>query len=164
MASLFSRQSVANRLSLLAAFGIAFGHIEAVVVVYIRRLLGWVPLPADITAEDLLVVPPWLIHTEQTREAATIIVIVALTVLVGRNFLEKLATFLFTFGVWDITYYIALKAMIRWPESFSTLDCLFLIPEPWIAPVWLPLISSLGMVLMGTGVMIAIDRRSASKH
>jgi hypothetical protein len=147
----------------LTAFGIAFGHIEAVVVVYIRRIMDWVPLPANLTADDLARVPNWLIHTEQTREAATIILLLALATLVGRNFLEKLATFLFAFGVWDLTYYGALWAMIRWPESFTTQDCLFLIPQPWLAPVWIPMAASLGMIAVAVGIMVAIARRSASR-
>ena len=158
-----SGRSLLSRLLLLAAFGIAFGHIEAVVVVYIRRIMDWVPLPSDITADDLAQVPNWLIHTEQTREAATIVLLLALATLVGRNFLERLATFLFAFGAWDLTYYAALKAMIRWPESFTTTDCLFLIPQPWIAPVWIPIVCSLGMVLVATAILLAIDRRSASQ-
>lgn len=152
-----ARRLVLHRLLLLGAFGVAFGHIEAVVVVYIRRIMDWVPLPADITADDLSQVPAWLIHTEQTREAATIILLLAFATLVGRNFLEKVATFLAAFGVWDVTYYVALKLMIGWPESLGTLDCLFLIPQPWIAPVWLPVLCSLGMIVVGAGVMYAIE-------
>jgi len=150
-----------GRLLLLTAFGVAFGHIEAVVVVYIRRIMDWVPLPTDITAQDVAELPNWLIHTEQTREAATIIVLLAVATLVGRNFLERLATFLFAFGVWDLTYYGALKAMIRWPESFTTQDCLFLIPNPWLAPVWIPMVCALGMVAVAVGIMAAIESRSA---
>ncbi|MBM3477023.1 MAG: hypothetical protein FJX75_27460 [Armatimonadetes bacterium] len=158
-----ARRSLLSRLLLLTAFGIAFGHIEAVVVVYIRRIMDWVPLPADIGAEDVGRIPNWLIHTEQTREAATIIVLLALATLVGRNFLERLATFLFAFGVWDLTYYGALKVMIRWPESFATQDCLFLIPSPWLAPVWIPMVASVGMIAVAVGIMAAIERRSASR-
>jgi len=157
------RHSLLGRLLALAALGIAFGHIEAVVVVYIRRIMDWVPLPADLTAESIAEIPNWLIHTEQTREAATLVLLLALATLVGRNFLEKLATFLFAFGVWDLTYYAALKAMIRWPESLATSDCLFLIPEPWIAPVWLPMVCSLGMIGVAIGLFVAIDRRSAAR-
>jgi len=157
------KRSLLPRLLLLTAFGIAFGHIEAVVVVYIRRIMDWVPLPADIGAGDLAKLPNWLIHTEQTRETATIIVLLALAALVGRNFLEKLATFLFAFGLWDATYYVALRAMIGWPESFTTQDCLFLIPDPWLAPVWLPIVCSLGMMAVGIAIMVAVERRSAAR-
>lgn len=157
------RRSLLPRLLALAAFGVAFGHIEAVVVVYIRRIMDWAPLPADLTAESVAELPNWLVHTEQTREAATLVLLLALATLVGRNFLEKLATFLFAFGVWDLTYYAALKVMIRWPESLMTGDCLFLIPEPWIAPVWLPIVCSSGMIGIAIGLFVAIDRRAAAR-
>jgi len=156
-------RSLLGRLFLLAAFGVAFGHIEAVVVVYIRRVLGWVSLPTDIRAEDVAQMPGWLLHTEQTREAATIILLLAVAALVGRNFLEKLATFLFTFGVWDLTYYAALWAMIRWPESLRTTDCLFLMPQPWIAPVWIPMAISLGLVVVGVGTMLAVTGYTSAR-
>jgi hypothetical protein len=157
---LFSRFLV-RRLVLLAAFGIGFGHIEAVVVVYIRRALDWVPLPADTSPDDLASVPGWLIHTEQTREVAAVIVLLALGWLVGRNVLERVATFLFVFGVWGIVRYIALRAMIDWPESLRTMDCLWLIPHPWYAPVWTPILCSLGMIVVAVGMMLAIDQHVA---
>lgn len=155
------RRPLLGKLLLLSAFGIAFGHIEAVVVVYIRRYLEWVPLPVDIGPEELAKVPGWLIVTEQTREAATIILLLALAALAGRIVLEKLAVFLFAFGVWDIVYYISLRVMIGWPESLATRDCLFLIPKPWFAPVWLPLVCATGMVVAGTLIMRTIEGYSA---
>ena len=163
MALRYTRRPLLARILLLTAFGVAFGHIEAVVVVYIRRVLGWVPLPTDIGADSVAQMPGWLIHTEQTREAATIIVLLAVAALVGRNFLEKLATFLFTFGTWDLTYYGALWAMIRWPETLRTSDCLFLIPQPWVAPVWIPMAVSLGLIAIGVGIMLAVQGWSAAR-
>jgi hypothetical protein len=105
--------------------------------------------------------PNWLLHTEQTREVATIIVLLALATLVGRNFLERVATFLLAFGVSDIAYYVALKAMAGWPESFTTMDCLLLIPHPWLAPVWIPLACAAGMVAVAMGTLYAIEAHSA---
>ena len=150
------------KLALLAALGIALGHIEAVVVVYIRRVLGWVPLPVDIGAADLARVPGWLIHTEQTREVATIVLLFALACLVGRNVVEKIAVFLLAFGTWDIAYYAALRAMIGWPESLRTQDCLFLIPRPWLAPVWLPILCSLGMIALAVAIMLGVEHYTAN--
>ncbi len=135
-----------NLLATLTAFGIAMGYLEAVVVVYIRKILGIVPAPEQLNAEAIAQVPDWLISTEQTREAATIIMLVALALLAGRTRVQKLAVFLFAFGVWDIFYYVGLKALINWPASLTTMDCLFLIPQPWYAPVWLPIVISLGMI------------------
>ena len=138
-----------NRLALLSAFAIAMGYLEAVVVVYIRKILDIVPTPEEFTAQTLEQVPQWLISSEQSREAATIIMLIALAWLVGRTGGQKLAVFLFTFGIWDIFSYVSLKALIDWPASLATWDCLFLIPQPWYAPVWLPVVISLGMITVG---------------
>ncbi|HJN16773.1 MAG TPA: hypothetical protein QGH10_14810 [Armatimonadota bacterium] len=155
------RRTLAGRLVWLTAIGIAFGHIEAACVVYIRHFMDWVPLPGDLGPEMLAELPGWLIVTEQTREMATILMLLAVAALVGRNPLEKIATFLFAFGVWDIVYYIALRVMIGWPESLATMDCLFLIPKAWFAPVWIPMCAALVMVAIGAVMMASIEKYSA---
>jgi hypothetical protein len=161
MALRVQRRPLLGRVMLLATFGIAFGHIEAVVVVYIRRVLGWVPLPDDIGADALARVPGWLIHTEQTREAATVILLVAFAMLAGRIAMERLAAFLFALGACDLTYYASLRAMIGWPQSLGAQDCLFVIPRPWLAPVWLPMLIALGMIAVAVAILLAIERTSA---
>ena len=138
-----------NLLALLSAFAIAMGYLEAVVVIYIRKILDIVPAADHLTTQTLAQAPDWLVSTEQTREAATIIMLVTLASLVGRTAAQKLGVFLFAFGIWDIFYYISLKALINWPPSLATQDCLFLIPQPWYAPVWLPVLISLGMIALG---------------
>ena len=55
---------------------------------------------------------------------------------------SRLAVFLWAFAIWDISYYVSLWATIRWPQSVQDGDVLFLIPEPWFAPVWFPLLVS----------------------
>jgi hypothetical protein len=47
------------------------------------------------------------------------------------------------FAFWDIFYYACLWLVIRWPPSLLTDDVLFLVPTPWIAPVWFPILVSL---------------------
>ncbi len=125
------------------------GYLEAVVVVYIRRILGIVPTPEQLDAHIIAQVPDWLLGVERTREAATIIMLVAFAVLVGRGFWQRLAVFAIAFGLWDIFYYVSLKALIDWPASLATTDCLFLIPRPWYGPVWLPIAISCGLVALG---------------
>jgi hypothetical protein len=122
----------------LTLFAVAMGHLEAVVVVYIRHIMGIVPPPEHLDANIYAQVPHWIIVSEQGREAATIVMLVTLALLAGRSRLERVATFLFAFGVWDIWYYVALKLLLDWPASLQTLDLLFLIPKAWFAPVWLP--------------------------
>ena len=135
------------------------GYLEAVVVVYIRRIIDIVPTPQNLAPQAIAQGPDWLISTEQTREAATIVMLVALALLAGRTRVQKLAVFLFTFGVWDIFYYVSLKALIDWPASLATMDCLFLIPQPWYAPVWVPVVISLGMIAVALGLFAAGSRQ-----
>ncbi len=141
------RSALPARLAALTAFAIAMGHLEAVVVVYIRHILGIVPTPEHLDRAVYEQVPHWIVASEQGREAATIIMLVTLAVLAGRRPLEKLAVFLYAFAVWDIFYYVSLKVLIVWPASLQTMDLLFLIPTAWFAPVWLPVSISALMIV-----------------
>jgi len=49
--------------------------------------------------------------------------------------------------------------LIRWPESLKTLDVLFLIPVPWVGPVWLPVTVSAAMVVCGVWLMMGAPQR-----
>jgi hypothetical protein len=90
-----------------------------------------------------------------TREAATIVMLVALALLVGETWGEKVIVFLWTFAFWDLFYYLSLYLVIRWPPKLTTTDVLFLIPRPWIAPVWLPIgISSITILVIAIGYLL----------
>lgn len=142
-----------NRIITLAAFAVAMGYMEAVIVVYIRHLGGMVPLPPEAVdyRKFLSQLPPFLLPTEQTREAATLIMLLTLALLVGRRLRERVCVFLLAFGIWDIFYYLGLKALLNWPPRLTTTDVLFLIPRPWFAPVWLPLAASALMIVLALG-------------
>lgn len=73
--------------------------------------------------------------------------LISIGILAGRNKHEKFAWFMYTFGVWDIVYYVGLKLMIDWPESLMTWDLLFLIPAPWGGPVITPVLVSSGLIV-----------------
>ena len=49
--------------------------------------------------------------------------------------------------MWDIGYYAFLRAVIGWPGSLKTPDVLFLIPGPWVAPVFVPVAISAVMIV-----------------
>ncbi|MFN3876453.1 MAG: hypothetical protein ACK4L7_11140, partial [Flavobacteriales bacterium] len=86
--------------------------------------------------------------TEVWREAATLLMLLAPAALVARSALERFAWFCYGFGVWDIFYYVWLKALIGWPGSLLSPDLLFLIPVPWVGPVWAPCAVSLGLIAL----------------
>ena len=122
---------------LLAIFGIAMAHLEGVVVVYLRKIFG---VTNSQTNNDLLKnFSKQYIFIEQTREVATIVMLVIIAILVGITWLDKIIVFLWTFAFWDLFYYLSLYILIKWPSKLTTIDVLFLIPRPWIAPVWVPI-------------------------
>ena len=131
------------QLIFLAVFGIAMGFLESAVVIYLRELYypeGFAfPLKAMILDK---------LSIEYLREIATLVMLVALSTVAGRNLPESAAFFLFSFGIWDIFYYVWLKILLDWPPSLFTWDILFLIPVVWIGPVLAPLFCSLTMILI----------------
>ena len=140
-------------------FGVAFGFVEAVVVVYLRSASGLLPASFGTLAQAinhsggvqpvsqvLGALPESLVGIERLREAATIVMLLSVAILGAKNALGRVALFLWTFATWDIAYYAGLWLTLRWPASLGELDVLFLIPQPWISQVWFPLaVSALTM-------------------
>jgi hypothetical protein len=142
-----------NRLILLAIFGIAMAHLEGVVVVYLRKVLGISDL--DSNKESIEKLSSRYLNIEKSREAATIIMLIVIAYLAGVTWIERGVFFLWTFAFWDLFYYISLYILIKWPPTFSTTDVLFLIPIPWIAPVWFPIvISSITIITIAILILI----------
>ncbi len=136
-----------EKFSLLALFGIAMAHLEGVVVVYLRKALGIIE--SESNRASLKKFSKRYIFIERTREVATILMLVILALLVGETWLEKIVVFFWTFAFWDLFYYLSLYLLIKWPPNLNTIDVLFLIPRPWIAPVWVPIgISSITMIII----------------
>ncbi len=137
-------------------YAVAMAAVEAAVVVYLRALH---PVDAPVAAL-LAVIPDRLIAIEVGREAATLVMLVAVAVLAGRDRWERFLYFSLTFGLWDICYYVWLWVFIGWPPSLLTWDVLFLIPVPWLAPVLAPLIVSVCLVA-GSAWLLARRERGA---
>jgi len=142
---------------LVATLAIAFGYIEAAVVVYLRQIFhpgGFafplVSFPLTAESRNLLLV-------EVGREAATIILIFAAAILSGRNRQQRVAYFMTIFAVWDIFYYVWLKVLLGWPASIMDWDVFFLIPVPWAGPVLAPVLVSLALLIFA-GLIIYRDR------
>ena len=143
------------KLSLLALFGIAMAHLEGVVVVYLRKALGM--LDSESNRESLEKIAPSYLKIEMTREAATIIMLVVIAYLVGSTWIERGVFFLWTFAFWDLFYYLSLYILIKWPPTLRTIDVLFLIPKPWIAPVWFPIgVSSFTIVVIAISYLLRV--------
>ncbi len=137
-----------SRLVWLAFFAVAMGFLEGIVVIYLREL--YYPQGFDF---PLKLMSPELVSIEWIREITTLIMLAAVGIIAGRNNLQRLLYFLFTFGVWDIFYYVALKLLIGWPASLLSWDLLFLIPWSWLGPVIAPVINSLTMIFMAVFII-----------
>ncbi len=133
-----------RRLAGLAVYGVAMAFVEAAVVVYLRELYPASRFSGEVPFS------PLVYRTELLREAATIVMLLAVAYLAFDRLRTRAIGFFWVFAVWDLFYYIFLKVLLGWPPSFATLDVLFLIPIPWIAPVWVPLLVwSVALVISG---------------
>ena len=126
----------------IAAFALAFGFVEAAVVVYLHTAEGILPALDGAQAQSLNQFPPALLKIEIAREAATMLMLVSTAWLAAPKLRERWASFLWAFAIWDITYYAGLWVLVGWPASLKEIDVLFLIPVPWVAQVWYPLLVS----------------------
>ncbi len=127
-----------KRLLVTALFAIAFGFVEAAVVVYLRAATGLWPGPPA----KAVTLPAALLRIECLREAATIIMLGVIAFFAGQRAKEKFISFLWIFALWDFSYYIWLRLTIGWPTSLLNTDVLFLIPVLWVAQVWFPMLVS----------------------
>ena len=137
---------ITKRFLWISIYAIAMALFEAVVVVYIRGLL-------HIT-NDHVVLGPY-VTMELWREAATLVMLVAVGWLAGRRPLERLVYGLFAFGLWDIWYYIWLKVWLDWPQTLFDWDTLFLLPLTWWGPVLSPVLIA---VLICASAVLAMVR------
>jgi len=135
----------------MSVFFISMAFLESAVVVYLRAL--YYPGGFDF---PLVPMSRTMVTTEVWREAATLIMLLVPGALVARSVLERFAWFCFGFGVWDIFYYVWLKVLLDWPSSLASRDLLFLIPVPWVGPVWAPCVVSLGLI--GLAVVLLYGR------
>lgn len=122
-------------------FAIAMGLLECAVVVYLRKLsfpegFGF---PLRSIGHNLAQVELW-------REVATIVMLIAIGWIAGENRNTRFGWFIYAFAIWDIFYYVFLKAFLNWPESVFTWDVLFLLPVIWVGPVWAPVLLSCLMI------------------
>lgn len=142
-------------LLVVTIFSMAMGLLESAVVIYLREIL----YPEGF-GFPLSPIQPDLMLTELLREAATLIMLLSIGFLAGRNASERFAWLLYAFAIWDIFYYVFLWLLIGWPESLMTYDVLFLLPTTWIGPVVAPVIVSLTMIALALLILV-VNRQNA---
>lgn len=124
-------------------FAISMGIFEGAVVVYIRALYypGGFDFPLKLMSNQIAM-------TELIREFASLIMLLSVGIIAGKNLAQRFAWFIYSFAVWDIVYYLFLYLILQWPESFFTWDILFLLPVTWTGPVIAPIIISILMIIL----------------
>ena len=138
---------------LVLIFSIAMGLLETIVVVYLRKIFypAGFKFPLEFIPNDIL-------QVEILRELCTLVMLISIALIAGKNKLQVFSYFLLSFAIWDITYYVGLKIILNWPVSLFTWDILFLIPIPWIGPVVAPVISSLSMIILSISLLLINER------
>jgi hypothetical protein len=137
----------------LSIYAIAMALLEAVVVVYIRH--GMLQVSYDqVSLTRYMSMEIW-------REVGTLVMLVAVGWLAGRRGVERWAYGLFTFGMWDIWYYIWLKVLIDWPTTLLDWDILFLIPLRWWGPVLSPVLIAALICLAAVLAMVRLIQGKA---
>ncbi len=144
--------SLRSRLVWLVVFGVAFGYLEAAVVVYLRELY----YPAGF-GFPLAIPEPRVLLVELGRELATLVMIWGVAMLAGRSGWVRFGAFCILFGVWDIVFYLVLYFVLGWPESLMTWDVLFLVPLAWAGPVLTPVLVAVGLVVAGGMMMSRVE-------
>jgi hypothetical protein len=157
----------------LALFAIAFGYVEAAVVAYLRSM--YAPLRAHYYPGSASELFPLLslaqlralgpehvarLKIELGRELATLFMLAGAAAAATRKPQEWVAAFVLCFGIWDLSFYAFLKLLLGWPASLATWDILFLLPAPWVGPVWAPVVVSASMI--GAGIL-ALWRESVGR-
>lgn len=144
---------------LVVTFAIAMAWVESASVYYLRVLVDRV----DPYQPNPLPMRGVLGGVELVREAATLVMLLAVGALAGRTWRTRLGYAAIAFGVWDIGYYVFLKGMSGWPATLFDWDILFLLPLPWWGPVIAPVCIALLMILWGTLATQRPDWRPAAR-
>jgi hypothetical protein len=144
----------------VAIFAVAFAWVESAVVVYLRKIYfdGVFSFPLVVVWEEGKHVIDPLIKIEFGREIATLIMLLAVGWVAGRNKFQRFCFFMIAFGIWDIFYYIWLYVMVGWPESLMTWDLLFYVPLPWVGPVITPVLIAAAMIVAGLLIIYYQER------
>lgn len=124
-------------------FAITMGIFEGAIVVYLRALY----YPEGFNF-PLIPLDNYIAITELIRELASLIMLLSVGIIAGKNFSQRFAWFIYSFAVWDIIYYIFLWLILAWPESLLTWDILFLLPLIWTGPVLTPVLISMLMITL----------------
>jgi hypothetical protein len=161
-------RSLKTKLISLILFAVAFGYLEAAVVIYLRAI--YEPIRAElypdrpagalfpaITLDDLKS-RGWeserRLYVELGRELSTLVMLATVAWVACRSGREWIALFALMFGVWDVFFYLFLYLLIGWPASLGEWDMLFLLPVIWSGPVIAPVLVSVALIVGGVWIVV----------
>lgn len=144
-------------------FAASFGYAEAALVVYLRRLMGegdgldyrqifalkHLAFSSSSIAQDMA--RHGFLTLERSREIATLLLLAGAAWGGGRSTRERWAIFLYTFALWDETYYLFLMPWTGFPRSLMSTDLYFLVPWAWYGPVWFPVLVVMPVLMVCAG-------------
>ena len=141
----------------LTLFAAAFALVEAAVVIYLRKLLQ-----VEGSNINLFYIPQEIYFIETAREVATLVLLLSVGFLAGQRPMGRFGSFIIAFGIWDILYYVWLATFHNWPKSLLDWDLLFLVPQPWMAPILAPVLVSVGLVFCGYWLLMREEKEKAT--
>jgi hypothetical protein len=94
------------------------GMVESAVVIYLRELYypGGFKFPVQPTSTTVAI-------TEVIREIATMIMLLAIGMLAGKSKTGRFAWFIYSFAIWDISYYNPFNTQLN-ISSIHSIQCL----------------------------------------
>lgn len=144
--------SLKKTLTWVILFSLAMSFMESAVVIYLREL--YYKTGFDFPLKEM---PAFIGKVEFFREAGTIIMLVGIGIIAGKTSLQRFAYFVLAFAVWDVFYYVFLYVCLGWPQSLVTWDILFLIPVPWVGPVWAPCLLCVLMIIGALHIILRTE-------
>ncbi len=143
-----------RRIMAVTAYSIAMGYLESAVVIYLREIT----FGNSFQVFPVQFLDPQMAGIEIVREAATIIMPLAIGYLAGKTWPHRFLFFVYSFAIWDLFYYLFLKITTGWPGSLGDFDVLFLIPVMWIGPVLCPMLIALLLAITSVSLVLICEQ------
>jgi hypothetical protein len=147
--------TVLSYLIAIAALCIAIGYVDAVATFYVRGMLEVSQEGGNFAQAVTEAMPPRIVALEQTRQAATVLVLVAMAIVAGRNLQQQFGTAFYALGGWIVLRYAAIRTITDWPAGLADIDTVLYLPHAVYAPVWMPIVIGLGVAAIGVTLIRA---------